>query len=83
MATARSSAIALTALLEELAPRECSGLRRSLLPVFMAVEWVEGFVRAAVSENLVGDCVSCQAVRALFAPAIPQASNDIMMTVEK
>jgi hypothetical protein len=48
----------------------------------MVVEWAEGFVRVAVSENLVGDSVPCQAVRALLAPAIPQASNDIMTSIE-
>jgi hypothetical protein len=82
IARARSRAMALTGVFEMLVPRECSWLRRELLPLSKAVEWTESFVRA-VSENLVDDCIPCQGIRALLAPAIPQVSNDTMTTIEK
>src|SRR5258705_2868848 len=82
-ATAHSKPIALAGLLEKLIHLEWSVLRDSLLPLCMTAEWAKGFVRVGVSETFFGDCVICETVMALLAPAIPQASNDIMTIIER
>ena len=73
--------MALAGLLEMLVAQGRTELRRSL-PSVNFVEWAEGFVRVADSENLFGESVSFEALTALLAPEIPQASKDMMTTNE-
>jgi hypothetical protein len=77
-AMARSKAMALAGLIEMLFARGGTELRRPVLRFSNAA----GFVRVAVSENLVAESVSFEALRALLAPDIPQASKDMMTTNE-